>query len=93
MTRRFPGVRISVPPAVVLATDVFDQFVTENNLLDFALHCEDDAEIHRKFLAAPLSAALTEDLKGVPRRGHASAGGPLLQPAGGFAIPAFHRRV
>src|SRR5271166_3726466 len=63
MTRRFPGVRISVPPAVVLATDVFDQFVAENNLLDFALQCEDDAEIQRKFLAAPLSTALTEDLK------------------------------
>src|SRR5229473_3071906 len=63
ITRRFPGVRISVPPAVVLATDVFDQFVTENNLLDFALHCEDDAEIQRMFLAAPLSTSLNEDLK------------------------------
>jgi CheY-like chemotaxis protein len=63
MTRRFPGVRISVPPAVVLATDVFDQFVAENNLLDFALHCEDDAEIQQKFLAAPLSDSLNEDLK------------------------------
>jgi len=63
ITRRFPGVRISVPPAVVLATDVFDQFVAENNLLDFALHCEDDAEIQRKFLAAPLSTSLHEDLK------------------------------
>ncbi len=63
ITPRFPGVRISVPPAVVLATDVFDQFVTENNLLDFALHCEDDAEIQQKFLAAPLSDSLNEDLK------------------------------
>src|SRR5271157_5028194 len=63
ITRRFPGIRISVPPAVVLATDVFDQFVAENNLLDFALQCEDDAEIQRKFLAAPLSTALSEDLK------------------------------
>jgi hypothetical protein len=63
MTRRFPGVRISVPPAVVLATDVFDQFVAENNLLDFALRCEDDAEIERKFLAASLSTSLNEDLK------------------------------
>src|ERR1700722_6509006 len=63
ISRRFPGVRVSVPPAVVLATDVFDQFVTENNLLDFALHCEDDAEIQRRFLEAPLSSALTEDLK------------------------------
>src|SRR5271163_3030008 len=63
ITRRFPGVRVSVPPAVVLATDVFDQFVTENNLLDFALNCDDDAEIERRFLEAPLSTALTEDLK------------------------------
>ena len=63
ITRRYPGVRISVPPAVVLATDIFDEFVAENNLLDFALHSEDDAEIYRKFLAQPLSAALTEDLK------------------------------
>ena len=63
ITRRFPGVRISVPPAVVLATDVFDQFVAENNLLDFALHCEDDDEIQRTFLAAPLPASLNDDLQ------------------------------
>lgn len=63
MTRRFPGVRISVPPAVVLATDLFDQFVAENNLLDFALHCEDDAEILQRFLDAPLPSSLNEDLK------------------------------
>jgi Pyruvate phosphate dikinase, AMP/ATP-binding domain len=63
MTRRFPGVRISVPPAVVLATGVFDQFIAENNLFDFALHCEDDSEIQRTFLAAPLSTLLNEDLR------------------------------
>jgi CheY-like chemotaxis protein len=63
ITRRFPGVRISVPPAVVLATDVFDQFLAANNLLDFALHCEDDAEIQGRFAAAPLSDTLSENLK------------------------------
>jgi CheY-like chemotaxis protein len=63
IARRFPGVRIAVPPALVLATDAFDQFMTENNLLDFALQCEDDAEILQKFLAAPLSAELEENLK------------------------------
>jgi CheY-like chemotaxis protein len=63
ITRRFPGIRISVPPAVVLATDVFDRFVVENNLLDFALHCEDDAEIQQRFLATPLSESLNGDLK------------------------------
>jgi CheY-like chemotaxis protein len=63
ITRRFPGIRITVPPALVLATDAFDQFMTENNLLDFALQCDDDAEILEKFLAAPLPAKLQEDLK------------------------------
>ena len=63
IVRRFPGIRIAVPPALVLATDTFDQFMSENNLLDFALQCEDDAEILQKFLAAPLSAELQESLQ------------------------------
>ena len=61
-SRRFAGVKVSVPPALVLSTDVFDRFLTENNLLDFAIHCQDDAEIERRFLAAPLPAQLREDL-------------------------------
>ncbi len=52
--RRFDGVRIAVPPALVLATDTFDRYLSENGLLDFALGCPDDAEIERRFLAAPL---------------------------------------
>jgi CheY-like chemotaxis protein len=63
LIRRFPGVRIAVPPAIVLATDAFDQFLGENNLLDFALQCEDDNAIQQKFLAAPFSTSLTENLK------------------------------
>jgi hypothetical protein len=63
ITRRFPGVRIAVPPALVLATDCFDQFMTENNLLDFALQCEEDGEILQKFLAAKLPGKLEETLK------------------------------
>ncbi len=63
IARRFPGIRIAVPPALVLATDAFDQFMTENNLLDFALQCEDDAEIVQRFLSSPLSEKLREDLK------------------------------
>lgn len=60
--RRFPGVRISVPPSVVLATDVFDRFLSENNLLDFALNSTDDAETMQRFLAASLPAAVRDDL-------------------------------
>ena len=60
--RRFPGVKIGVPPALVLSTDAFDRFLAENNLLDFAIECKDDAEIMRRFLAAPLPASLQHDL-------------------------------
>ncbi|MGA9393592.1 MAG: PEP/pyruvate-binding domain-containing protein [Candidatus Sulfotelmatobacter sp.] len=63
IARRFPGIRIAVPPALVLASDNFDQFVAENNLLDFALGCDDDAEILQRFLAAQLAPKLQEDLK------------------------------
>jgi CheY-like chemotaxis protein len=63
ISRRFPGIRIAVPPALVLATDAFDQFMAENNLLDFALQCEDDNEIAQKFLGATLPAELQHDLK------------------------------
>jgi CheY-like chemotaxis protein len=63
IARRFPGVRISVPPAVVIATDLFDQFLAENNLGDFALHCDDDIEIQHRFLDTALPALLQENLK------------------------------
>ncbi|MDQ7815905.1 MAG: PEP/pyruvate-binding domain-containing protein [Melioribacteraceae bacterium] len=49
---RFEGVKIFVPPAVVLATDVFDQFIHDNNLLDFALRTKDDKELESKFFKA-----------------------------------------
>jgi len=41
---------------------VFDRFLAENNLLEFAIHSKDDAEILRRFLAAPLPASLQSDL-------------------------------
>jgi len=62
IARRFPGVRIAVPPCVVLATDVFDRFLSENNLLDFAMHATDDAEIQQRFLAATLPSTLRDNL-------------------------------
>ncbi len=49
---RFPGIQIYVPAAVVLGTDVFDQFVDENALRHFAINCPDDKEITRRFLEA-----------------------------------------
>lgn len=49
----FPGVEITVPSAVVVATDVFDRFLADNNLEAFALNTRNDRELHTRFLEAP----------------------------------------
>jgi len=61
-SRIFPDVRVTVPPAVVLATDVFDLFLSENDLADFALNCADDTEIERRFLEASFPASVRNSL-------------------------------
>lgn len=54
MSQRFPGIRVVVPNSLVLATDLFEQFLTENNLESFAIHCNNDDELLQHFLAAAL---------------------------------------
>ncbi len=49
---KFENVQIYIPPAVVLGTDVFDEFMEMNNLKEFALNCKSDEEITGKFLKA-----------------------------------------
>ena len=62
VSRRFPGIHVGVPPAVVLATDCFDRFIADNGLLDFALNSQDDEELVRRFLKAPLPREVVQDL-------------------------------
>lgn len=57
-----PGVRVVVPTAVVLATDVFDRFLIRNNLRDFALESGDDAAIERRFLEATFPEEAAREL-------------------------------
>ncbi len=58
LNRRFPGVRVDVPNALVLATGLFEQFLAENELESFAIHCNDDGELLDRFLAARLPHTL-----------------------------------
>jgi CheY-like chemotaxis protein len=58
VSQRFPGVRVAVPNTLVLATDLFEQFLAENNLESFAIHCTDDQELISRFLAAALPRVL-----------------------------------
>lgn len=63
VAKQFADVRVCVPPAAVIATDSFDRFLAENNLLDFAIQAEDDAVLQQRFLDAALPAPLMEDLR------------------------------
>jgi len=62
LRRRFAGIEVRVPSAVVLATDVFDRFLDDNGLRRFAIECEDDEEIARRFVAAPFPEEAERDL-------------------------------
>jgi CheY-like chemotaxis protein len=61
--RRTPGVRIAVPPAVVLATDCFDRFLARNGLRDLAMSSRDDPRILAEFLATPLPRDVVRKLR------------------------------
>ena len=49
---KFSNVNVFIPASVVLSTDIFDEFVEQNNLHTFALAANDDAKIMQRFLAA-----------------------------------------
>ncbi len=59
---KIKGVRISIPPSVVLSTDVFEQFLVQNELRDFAIGTSDDVEICRRFLKGSLPKHVVDSL-------------------------------
>lgn len=63
LAKRHANVNIAVPPSLVLATDIFDRFLGDNDLHDFAMHCHDDKEIERRFLKAELPEDLKQNLR------------------------------
>ncbi len=64
----FPGIGISVPTSVVLASDVFDAFLDKGGLRDFAISEGDDAKIRERFLAAPFPDEPRADLRALLER-------------------------
>ena len=68
MRHAYEGIAVSVPQTVVLSTDVYQQFVESNNLVDVVSQGDpSDREILDHFLAAELSADIKEDLLAVLR--------------------------
>ena len=63
LAMKYPGVRISIPRTVVIATDYFDQFILENDLQYIIDSDVSDEEILSEFVAARLPEKLVEQLR------------------------------
>ena len=59
---RFPGMRITVPPTVVLGTDIFEQFLDLNHLKELVLSDASEQEVTDAFIRATLPDPLMYDL-------------------------------
>jgi hypothetical protein len=59
----FPNLHITIPRTIVLSTEVFDAFMTQNNLNDPRLYSLPDERIASKFMAANLPATVLGDLR------------------------------
>ncbi len=57
------GVRISIPGMTVLRTDIFDEFMKQNDLYPLALASNDDVFIAHSFQKASLPPAIVGDLR------------------------------
>ena len=58
---RFPDVIITIPRTVVLSTDIFDEFMEQNNLYSVALSDLSDNELLNRFLNADLPGHVYQD--------------------------------
>ncbi|MBQ8047357.1 MAG: phosphoenolpyruvate synthase [Prevotella sp.] len=58
---RYPNMQVQIPKTVVLCTDLFDQFMEQNNLYQIALSDASDEEILAHFLRAHLPDSLIDD--------------------------------
>ncbi|MCF8298886.1 MAG: hypothetical protein K9J13_15160 [Saprospiraceae bacterium] len=59
---KYPDILITIPRTVVLTTDVFDEFMEENQLYDIALSNLSDSEILNHFVKSNLPFRIHEDL-------------------------------
>ena len=58
----FHGMRISIPRTLVIGTDVFDSFMSQENLKDYAMHENSDAHLANTFIRANLPPRILGDL-------------------------------
>ena len=93
MFARFPGATVTVPPSVVLAADLFDEFLETNDLREFAVQTTDDAADRGTLSRGRVAVAGAGRPPFVPRADPLPAGRAVVEPAGGFAVPADGRAL
>jgi len=59
---KWEEIQVTIPQTIVLSTDIFDEFMEENNLYDIALSERPDTEILDAFIQARLPFRIHEDL-------------------------------
>lgn len=62
LTNKYPNVQIRIPKTLVLTTEIFDEFMEENDLYKIGLSDKSDEEILSHFLAARIPSRIQEDL-------------------------------
>ncbi len=62
LNSKYPKAQVRIPKTLVLATDIFDEFMEENNLYKIALSDASDDEILTRFLGAIIPERIQEDL-------------------------------
>lgn len=60
---KWENITVSIPRTVVLSIDLFDEFMDQNQLLEFAINEKDDQRILQAFVKAPMSNQAREDLR------------------------------
>ncbi|MFP4664965.1 MAG: PEP/pyruvate-binding domain-containing protein [Bacteroidales bacterium] len=60
---RYENILVTIPRTLVVTTELFDEFMEKNALLDFALEESNDEKILHQFVAADLPEVLREDLR------------------------------
>ncbi len=66
--RGFRGVEVAIPPTVVLATGVFDEFLAINGLREVALSDAPDEVIAEAFVRAEIPPVIVGDLRAIVER-------------------------
>lgn len=61
--RRFDKIDLYIPATVILSSDIFDQFMEMNDLIDFAIQCDDDDELESRFLKGQLPHGIVRKLQ------------------------------